>query len=111
VLVQIYASFELLSIQSFMLMFFYVDFGVCCCGKCDRKTNNVSNGLQASQQHRSQPSQQSFSQGLSSQQGILSHFSQSSLDEAVTANDQVRLFSFDEFLKNYVKNIYRDYFK
>ncbi|CAJ2662724.1 unnamed protein product [Trifolium pratense] len=53
-----------------------------------RKTNNVSNGLQASQQHRSQPSQQSFSQGLSSQQGILSHFSQSSLDEAVTANDQ-----------------------
>ncbi|KAK2353748.1 putative recombination initiation defect [Trifolium repens] len=52
-----------------------------------RKTNNVSNGLQASQQHRSQPSQQSFSQGLSSQQGILSHFSQSSLDEAVTAND------------------------
>ncbi|XP_045791607.1 putative recombination initiation defects 3 [Trifolium pratense] len=53
-----------------------------------RKTNNVSNGLQVSQQHRSQPSQQSFSQGLSSQQGILSHFSQSSLDEAVTANDQ-----------------------
>jgi hypothetical protein len=87
---QIYASFKLLSIQSFMLMIFYVDFGVCCCGKCDRKTNNVSNGLQASQQHRSQPSQQSFSQGLSSQQGILSHFSQSSLDEAVTANDQVR---------------------
>ncbi|KAL5062059.1 hypothetical protein RYX36_023796 [Vicia faba] len=52
-----------------------------------RRPNNVSNGLQASQ-HRSQPSQQSFSQGLSSQQGIMSHFSQSSLDEAITANDQ-----------------------
>ncbi|XP_058743987.1 putative recombination initiation defects 3 isoform X2 [Vicia villosa] len=52
-----------------------------------RRPNNVSNGLQASQ-HRSQPSQQSFSQGISSQQGILSHFSQSSLDEAITANDQ-----------------------
>lgn len=68
-----------------------MDFGVCCllCGKCDRRPNNVSNGLQASQ-HRSQPSQQSFSQGLSSQQGIMSHFSQSSLDEAITVNDQVK---------------------
>ncbi|KAK7292682.1 hypothetical protein RJT34_15533 [Clitoria ternatea] len=54
-----------------------------------RKSNNVSSGLQASHsQHRSQPSQQSFSQGLSSQHGILSHFSQNSLDEAVTTNDQ-----------------------
>jgi len=41
-------------------------------------------------QHRSQQSQQSFSQGLSSQQGILSHFSQSSLDETIIANDQVK---------------------
>ncbi|XP_027337787.1 protein PAIR1 [Abrus precatorius] len=54
-----------------------------------RKTSAVSSGLQASHsQHRSQPSQQSFSQGLSSQHGILSHFSQNSLDEAVTTNDQ-----------------------
>ncbi|RHN39891.1 hypothetical protein MtrunA17_Chr8g0348851 [Medicago truncatula] len=52
------------------------------------RQNNVSNGLHAMSQHRSQPSQQSFSQGLSSQQGILSHFSQSSLDEAITTNDQ-----------------------
>ncbi|KAG5036988.1 hypothetical protein JHK86_017828 [Glycine max] len=54
-----------------------------------RKANNISSGLQASQsQHRSQPSQQSLSQGLSSQHGVLSHFSQNSLDEAVTTNDQ-----------------------
>nr|KYP77082.1 Protein PAIR1 [Cajanus cajan] len=54
-----------------------------------RKGNNVSSGLQVSHsQHRSQPSQQSLSQGLSSQHGILSHFSQNSLDEAVTTNDQ-----------------------
>nr|XP_012574171.1 protein PAIR1 [Cicer arietinum] len=52
-----------------------------------RRPNNASMGLQTSQ-HRSQQSQQSFSQGLSSQQGILSHLSQSSLDEAITANDQ-----------------------
>ncbi|CAJ1950145.1 unnamed protein product [Sphenostylis stenocarpa] len=53
-----------------------------------RKANNVSSGLQVSHsQHRSQPSQQSFSQGLSSQHGLLSHFSQNSLDEAVTTND------------------------
>ncbi|WVZ17652.1 hypothetical protein V8G54_010634 [Vigna mungo] len=37
--------------------------------------------------HRTQPSQQSFSQGLSSQHGLLSHFSQNSLDEAVTTNE------------------------
>ncbi|KAL2335976.1 hypothetical protein Fmac_010422 [Flemingia macrophylla] len=54
-----------------------------------RKANNVSSGLQVSHsQHRSQQSQQSLSQGLSSQHGILSHFSQNSLDEAVTTNDQ-----------------------
>ncbi|KHN26962.1 Protein PAIR1 [Glycine soja] len=54
-----------------------------------RKANNISSGLQASHsQHRSQPSQQSLSQGLSSQHGVLSHFSQNSLDEAVTTNDQ-----------------------
>ncbi|QCE01995.1 hypothetical protein DEO72_LG8g6 [Vigna unguiculata] len=50
-----------------------------------RKANNVSSGLQVSHsQHRTQPSQQSFSQGLSSQHGLLSHLSQNSLDEAVT---------------------------
>ncbi|RDX86291.1 Protein PAIR1, partial [Mucuna pruriens] len=54
-----------------------------------RKANNISSGLQVSHsQHRSQPSQQSLSQGLSSQHGILSHFSQNSLDEVVTTNDQ-----------------------
>ncbi|KAE9595513.1 putative protein PAIR1 [Lupinus albus] len=68
-----------------------------------RRQNNVPNGLpapqhrsqtsqqsfsQTSQQHRSQPSQQSFSQPHSSQHGVFSHFSQSSLDEAVTINDQ-----------------------
>ncbi|MED6150138.1 hypothetical protein PIB30_069460 [Stylosanthes scabra] len=47
-----------------------------------RRPNTAPNGLQASQQ-----SQPSFSQGLSSQPGMLSHFSQNSLDEAVT-NDQ-----------------------
>ncbi|XP_022641935.1 uncharacterized protein LOC106773208 [Vigna radiata var. radiata] len=57
-----------------------------------RKANNVSSGLQVSHsqhhsQHRTQPSQQSFSQGLSSQHGLLSHFSQNSLDEAVTTNE------------------------
>ncbi|XP_057454635.1 putative recombination initiation defects 3 isoform X2 [Lotus japonicus] len=52
-----------------------------------RRSNNVSSGMQASQ-HRSQLSQQSFSQGFSSQHGLLSNFSQSSLDEAVTTNDQ-----------------------
>ncbi|ESW07068.1 hypothetical protein PHAVU_010G099300 [Phaseolus vulgaris] len=53
-----------------------------------RKANNISSGLQVSHsQHRTQPSQQSFSQGLSSQHGLLSHFSQNSLDEAVTTND------------------------
>ncbi|KAL3026708.1 hypothetical protein AAZX31_03G008300 [Glycine max] len=54
-----------------------------------RKANNVTSGLQANHsQHRSQPSQQSLSQGISSQHGLLSHFSQNSLDEAVTTNDQ-----------------------
>ncbi|KAL5132827.1 Protein PAIR1 [Glycine soja] len=54
-----------------------------------RKANNVTSGLQANHsQHLSQPSQQSLSQGISSQHGLLSHFSQNSLDEAVTTNDQ-----------------------
>ncbi|KAK7389953.1 hypothetical protein VNO78_25250 [Psophocarpus tetragonolobus] len=54
-----------------------------------RKANNVTSGFQVSHsQHRSQPSQQSLSQGLSSQHGLQSHFSQNSLDEAVTTNDQ-----------------------
>ncbi|KAJ1408632.1 protein PAIR1-like isoform X1 [Sesbania bispinosa] len=53
-----------------------------------RKPSTVPSGLQSSQP-RSQPSQQSFSHGLSSQHAILSQFSQNSLDEAVI-NDQVK---------------------
>ncbi|XP_028770304.1 protein PAIR1-like [Neltuma alba] len=54
-----------------------------------RKSNTGPSGLQGPQL-RSQPSghsQQSFSHGLSSQNALLSQFSQNSLDEAVT-NDQ-----------------------
>ncbi|KAI4355077.1 hypothetical protein L6164_003886 [Bauhinia variegata] len=51
-----------------------------------RRSSNGPSGLQASQL-RSQPSQQSFSHGLSSQHAMLSQFSPNSLDEAVT-NDQ-----------------------
>lgn len=55
-----------------------------------RKSNAAPSGLQASQLRTqpSGPSQQSFSQGLSSQHALLSQFSQNSLDEALT-NDQV----------------------
>ncbi|XP_031275855.1 protein PAIR1 [Pistacia vera] len=51
-----------------------------------RRSSATPTGLHA-QQFRSQPSQQSFSQGLSSQQGMFSQLSQSSLDEVLT-NDQ-----------------------
>ncbi|XP_044504054.1 putative recombination initiation defects 3 isoform X2 [Mangifera indica] len=51
-----------------------------------RRTNTMPTGLHA-QQFRSQPSQQSLSQGLSSQHGMFSQLSQSSLDEGLT-NDQ-----------------------
>lgn len=52
-----------------------------------RRTSALASGPQASQL-RTQQSQQSFSQGISSQHGIVSQLSQSSLDEIVT-NDQV----------------------
>ncbi|KAJ4728273.1 Protein PAIR1-like protein [Melia azedarach] len=51
-----------------------------------RRTSALASGPQASQL-RTQQSQQSFSQGISSQHGIVSQLSQSSLDEIVT-NDQ-----------------------
>ncbi|KAI4328793.1 hypothetical protein L6164_021122 [Bauhinia variegata] len=53
-----------------------------------RRSNTGPSGLQASQL-RSQPSQQSFSHGLSSQHAMLSQFSQNSLDEAVTNNQRL----------------------
>ncbi|XP_057981409.1 putative recombination initiation defects 3 [Malania oleifera] len=52
-----------------------------------RRSSDVPTGLQASQQLRSQASQQSLSQGLSSQHGMFSQFSQDSFSETVT-NDQ-----------------------
>lgn len=46
------------------------------------------------QQPRSQPSQQSFSQGFSSQQnGIFSQISQNSVDEVLTDNQVSSLYS------------------
>ncbi|KAG8663796.1 putative recombination initiation defects 3 isoform X2 [Manihot esculenta] len=51
-----------------------------------RRMSVIPTGLQTSQL-RSQPSQQSFSQGISSQHGMFSQLSQTSFDEAVT-NDQ-----------------------
>ena len=53
-----------------------------------KRSTTISSKLQASQL-RSQPSQQSFSNGLSSQPVMLSQFSQNSLDEVVT-NEQVK---------------------
>ncbi|KAL7203421.1 hypothetical protein ACSBR2_016664 [Camellia fascicularis] len=50
----------------------------------ERRSSTVPNGKDRS---RSQPSQQSFSQGVSSQHGMFSQLSQNSLDEIVT-NDQ-----------------------
>ncbi|XP_021674689.2 putative recombination initiation defects 3 isoform X1 [Hevea brasiliensis] len=51
-----------------------------------RRPSAIPTGLQASQL-RSQTSQQSFSQGISSQRGMFSQLSQTSFDEALT-NDQ-----------------------
>ncbi|XP_038882642.1 putative recombination initiation defects 3 isoform X2 [Benincasa hispida] len=51
-----------------------------------RRSNALTTGQQAPQL-RSQPSQQSFSQGLSSQHGMYSQLSQNSFDEVVT-NEQ-----------------------
>ncbi|XP_016650015.1 PREDICTED: protein PAIR1 [Prunus mume] len=51
-----------------------------------RRPNAVPNGPQASQL-RSQPSEQSFSQGFSSQHGMFSQLSQNSLSDVLT-NDQ-----------------------
>ncbi|KAI7999640.1 Protein PAIR1 [Camellia lanceoleosa] len=50
----------------------------------ERRSGTVPNGMDRSQ---SQPSQQSFSQGVSSQHGMFFQLSQNSLDEIVT-NDQ-----------------------
>lgn len=52
-----------------------------------RRSNSVPTGPQGSQL-QSQSSQQSFSQGLSSQHGMFSQLSQNSLNEVLT-NDQV----------------------
>ncbi|KAM7277019.1 hypothetical protein ACFE04_018885 [Oxalis oulophora] len=51
-----------------------------------RPSIGATTGLQGSQ-HRTQPSQQLFSQGFSSQHGLFSQFSQSSIDEPFT-NEQ-----------------------
>ncbi|XLS46506.1 hypothetical protein HN51_020864 [Arachis hypogaea] len=60
-----------------------------------RRPNTVPSGVQASQQ-----SQLSFSQGLSSQPGMLSHFSQNSLDEAVTNYQRVSSQEQENSLRN-----------
>lgn len=60
-----------------------------------RRSNALTTGQQAPQL-RSQPSQQSFSQGLSSQHGMYSQLSQNSFDEVVT-NEQVNLGSSLDF--------------
>ncbi|QHO22188.1 hypothetical protein DS421_12g352970 [Arachis hypogaea] len=60
-----------------------------------RRPNTVPSGVQASQQ-----SQLSFSQGLSSQPGMLSHFSQNSLDEAVTNYQRVGSQEQENSLRN-----------
>uniref|UniRef100_A0A6N2LNW2 Protein PAIR1 n=1 Tax=Salix viminalis TaxID=40686 RepID=A0A6N2LNW2_SALVM len=52
-----------------------------------RRSSSIPVGPQQASQIRSQQSQQSFSQGFSSQHGIFSQISQTSLDEAQT-NDQ-----------------------
>ncbi|KAF9668968.1 hypothetical protein SADUNF_Sadunf14G0058600 [Salix dunnii] len=58
-----------------------------------RRSSSIPAGPQQASQFRSQQSQQSFSQGFSSQHGIFSQISQTSLDEALT-ND--RRFSSQE---------------
>ncbi|GMP61443.1 hypothetical protein CsSME_00023907 [Camellia sinensis var. sinensis] len=62
-----------------------------------RRSSNVQSGPESlvfgknqASQLRSQPSQQSFSQGVSSQHGTFSQLSQNSLDEFVT-NDQISI--------------------
>ncbi|WRX10095.1 hypothetical protein QQP08_002582 [Theobroma cacao] len=52
-----------------------------------RRSSLVPSGPQSSQL-RSQPSQQSFSQGISSQHALFSQISQSSLDEVVTTDQR-----------------------
>ncbi|KAJ6940375.1 recombination initiation defects 3 [Populus alba x Populus x berolinensis] len=52
-----------------------------------RRSSSIPVGPQQASQIRSQQSQQSFSQGFSSQHGMFSQISQTSLDEALT-NDQ-----------------------
>lgn len=59
-----------------------------------RRSNAMPTGPQASQL-QSQASQQSFSQGISSQHGMFSQLSQNSLNEILT-NDQVWVFIFLE---------------
>ncbi|XP_024175876.1 putative recombination initiation defects 3 isoform X2 [Rosa chinensis] len=57
----------------------------------NRRSNSVSHGPQGSQlQLRSQPSEQSFSQGLSSQYGMFSQLSQTSLDAFTDQRSQER---------------------
>ncbi|KAH8516823.1 hypothetical protein H0E87_004970 [Populus deltoides] len=53
-----------------------------------RRSSSIPVGPQQASQIRSQQSQQSFSQGFSSQHGMFSQISQTSLDEALT-NDQL----------------------
>ncbi|XP_050385357.1 putative recombination initiation defects 3 [Argentina anserina] len=56
-----------------------------------RRSNSVAHGPQGSQlQFRSQPSEQSFSQGLSSQYGMFSQLSQTSLDALTDQRSQGR---------------------
>ncbi|KAK9951669.1 hypothetical protein M0R45_007105 [Rubus argutus] len=56
-----------------------------------RRSNSVPHGPQVSQlQIRSQPSEQSFSQGLSSQYGMFSQLSQTSLDALTDQRSQER---------------------
>ncbi|CAK7348880.1 unnamed protein product [Dovyalis caffra] len=52
-----------------------------------RRSSSIPVGPQQASQRRSQQSQQSFSQGFSSQHGMFSQISQTSLDEALI-NDQ-----------------------
>ncbi|KAL9348314.1 hypothetical protein Peur_059680 [Populus x canadensis] len=53
-----------------------------------RRSSSIPVGPQQASQFRSQQSQQSFSQGFSSQHGIFSQISQTSLDEALTIDQR-----------------------
>lgn len=66
-----------------------------------RRLNAVPTGPQSSQL-QSQPSQQSFSQGMSSQHGMFSQLSQNSLNEVLT-NDQVWVFSSSERFGSFLR--------